>query len=294
MLDQKPDERPAETAPGETGTGETGAAHTESMQDAALGGRADSAPGGGMLGRFRAGVTSSGEGGRGKPLWRRIAVFVLLWGSVATVAAGAVSLLAVFTIGWTGPPPTFNMAGKAMEGVEVRRTWVALKDTSPHLVRAVIAAEDQNFGRHRGFDMRQIEKALEEAERGRDLRGASTISQQAAKNVFLFNGGGWVRKGAEAYFTVLVEWMWSKARIMEIYLNVAEWGDGIFGIEAAAQARFGVSAKNLTARQAALLAAVLPSPNRWKVTGSYANRRAGQIQTLMGVVRRDGLDTCVI
>jgi monofunctional biosynthetic peptidoglycan transglycosylase len=103
-----------------------------------------------------------------------------------------------------------------------------------------------------------------------------------------------VRKGFETYFTVLVEAMWSKPRIMEIYLNVAEWGDGIYGVERAAQERFGVSAKDLTARQAALLAAVLPSPNRWQVTGDYAGRRAGQIQILMGVVRRDNLDACVV
>src|SRR5689334_9087878 len=118
MLDQKPDDRPAEPAPGETGSGETGAAHSESMQDAAVGvNSASASSGGGMLGRFRAGMTSTGEGGRRKPLWRRIAVFVLLWGSVATVTAGAVSLISVFTIGWTGPPPTFNMAGKDRKSV---------------------------------------------------------------------------------------------------------------------------------------------------------------------------------
>ena len=126
------------------------------------------------------------------------------------------------------------------------------------------------------------------------MRGASTISQQTAKNVFLFNGGGWVRKGFETWFTFLIEKMWSKARIMEIYLNVAEWGDGYYGAEAAAQARFKISAKNLSSRQAALLAAVLPSPNRWKVTGNYAQQRAGKIQTVMGVVRRDALDRCAI
>jgi monofunctional biosynthetic peptidoglycan transglycosylase len=246
-----------------------------------------------MLGRFRAGLSAQ-PGMQGKPLWRIITVFLLQWAVILAVAFLILSTAAVFAVGWTGPPPTFNMAGKAMEGIEVRRTWTPLKDVSPHLVRAVIAAEDQNFCLHDGFDMRQIQKAIEEAERGRELRGASSISQQTAKNVFLFKGGGWVRKGFETYFTVLVEAMWSKPRIMEIYLNVAEWGDGIYGVERAAQERFGVSAKDLTARQAALLAAVLPSPNRWQVTGDYAGRRAGQIQILMGVVRRDNLDACVV
>jgi monofunctional glycosyltransferase len=286
MLDQKPD-----------GTSEPKMSRDGSAHEAAMNDPAAEAPssGGGMLGRFRAGVTQHPFSGAGKPLWRRILVAVGLWTGLAAVAFLILSVTAVFVIGWTGPPPTFNMAGKAMEGVEVRRTWVDLKDMSPHIVRAVIASEDQNFCLHHGFDYDQIQKAMDDAERGRDLRGASTISQQTAKNVFLFNGGGFVRKGAEAWFTVLVDWMWSKPRTMETYLNVAEWGDGIFGIEAAAQERFHVSAKNLTATQAAALAAVLPSPNKWRVDGSYATgRRNSQIQALMGVVRRDGLDKCVV
>jgi monofunctional biosynthetic peptidoglycan transglycosylase len=187
------------------------------------------------------------------------------------------------------------MAGMAMSGTEVRSKWVDLKDISPHIVRAVIATEDQNFCTHDGFDFKEIDKALADAERGGRVRGASTISQQTAKNVFLWNGGGWARKGAEAYFTVLAEWMWSKPRIMEIYLNVAEWGDGIYGIEQAAQERFGVSAKDLTPRQAAALAAVLPNPNRIRADGSYATgRRNTQVQSLMGMVKRDNLDDCVV
>ncbi len=256
--------------------------------------RADGS-GGGMLGRFRAGMTAGPEGPRPKPIWRRILVFILKWGAIIGVAFVPLTAAAVFVIGWTGPPPTFNMAGTAMQGVEVRRQWVALKDVSPHIVRAVIAAEDQQFCAHDGFDVKQIKKALEDAERGRRQRGASTISQQTAKNVFLYNGGGWVRKGFEVYFTFMEEKMWSKPRIMEVYLNIAEWGDGIYGIEQAAQERYKVSAKNLTPRQAAALAAVLPNPNKWKVTGSYASgRRGAQIQSLMGVVRRDGLDDCVV
>lgn len=256
---------------------------------------ADGSGGGGMLGRWRAGMSGPPPGPEYKPVWRRTIVFFVKWGAILAIAFLPISAAAVFAIGWTGPPPTFNMAGTAMQGVEVRKTWVDLKDVSPHIVRAVIAAEDQAFCSHDGFDVKQIQKALDEAERGRRLRGASTISQQTAKNVFLFNGGGWVRKGLETWFTFLVENMWSKPRIMETYLNIAEWGDGIYGIEAAAQERFGVSAKKLTQRQAASLAAVLPNPNRWKVDGNYASGRRGpQIQTLMGIVRRDQLDRCVV
>jgi monofunctional glycosyltransferase len=251
--------------------------------------------GGGMLGRFRAGMTALPGAPEGPPLWRRIVVFFLKWGAIATVGFLVLCASLAFVFGWTGPPPTLNMAGKAMEGVEVRRSWVALKDVSPHIVRAVIAAEDQAFCAHDGFDVKQINKAIEEAERGRRLRGASTISQQTAKNVFLFNGGGFVRKGFEAWFTLLIEAMWSKPRIMETYLNVAEWGDGIYGVEQAARERFDVSAKDLTPHQAAALAAVLPNPNNWRVDGSYARgRRGNQIQSLMAMVKRDGLDDCVV
>jgi monofunctional biosynthetic peptidoglycan transglycosylase len=266
----------------------------DAVENALFGEDAAAPAGGGELGRFRAGVSGPPRPERQAPLWRRILVFLLKWLAILIVAFFVLTTAVAYLFGWTGPPPTFNMASRAMAGVEVRREWIALKDVSPHLVRAVIAAEDTRFCLHAGFDMVEIQKAIDEAERGRRQRGASTISQQTAKNVFLFNGGGFARKGVEAWFTVLIETMWSKPRIMEYYLNVAEWGDGYFGAEAAAQARFGVSAKNLTSRQAALLAAVLPSPNRWKVTGAYANRRAGQIQAIMGVVRRDGLDDCAV
>ena len=166
------------------------------------------------IGRWRAGVTAQGERYDNEtPLWRRILVGVAKWSVIGIVGFFVLSLLAVFAIGWTGPPPTLNMAGVAMGGTEVRSKWVDLKDISPHLVRAVIATEDQQFCTHDGFDFKEIDKALADAERGGRVRGASTISQQTAKNVFLWNGGGWARKGAEAYFTVLAEWMWSKPRI---------------------------------------------------------------------------------
>jgi monofunctional biosynthetic peptidoglycan transglycosylase len=284
MLDEKPDQPPGRDAASQP--------RVESNPEPAR------PPGeaGGVLTRWRAAIVPQGERySYDKPLWRRILVGFLLWTGILGFGFIGVSLLAVFAIGWTGPPPTLNMAGTAMKGIEVRSTWVDLKDMSPHIVRAVIASEDQNFCAHDGFDLKEIQRAMQDAENGGDLRGASTISQQTAKNVFLWNGGGWFRKGLEAYFTVNVEWMWSKPRIMETYLNVAEWGDGIYGVEQAAQERFDVSAKDLTPRQAAALAAVLPSPNRWKVDGQYASgRRNTRIQSLMAMVKRDKLDACVV
>lgn len=287
MLDQKPETRP------DLETSAQDAAHvteSETPRDTDNAGA-----GGGEIGRFRAGVADPHAGQpRPKPIWRRLLVLLIQAAALFSIVFAALSFIAVFVFGWTGPPPTITMTQRAMAGMDVQRQWTPLKDISPHLVRAVIAAEDQRFCSHNGFDMTEIRRAIEAAERGRNLRGASTISQQTAKNVYLFNGGGFVRKGAEAWFTMLTEFLWSKPRIMETYLNVAEWGDGLFGAEAAAQARFGVSAKELTPTQAALLASVLPSPHRWRVDGSYAQSRAGQIRTLMRVVRRDGLDTCVI
>lgn len=281
MLDDKPDHSRGPEASAHPGGDASGDAPSS---------------GGGFLGRWRAGVMPQGDPySYEKPLWRRILVAFVIWTGILGVGFIALTLLAVFAIGWTGPPPTFNMAGAAMKGVEVRSKWVDLKDISPHLVRAVIASEDQNFCTHNGIDTKEIQKAMQEAENGGDLRGASTISQQTAKNVFLWNGGGWFRKGLEFYFTMLAEKMWTKPRIMEMYLNVAEWGDGVYGAEQAAQERFHVSAKDLTPHQAAALAAVLPSPNRWKVDGPYASgRRNTRIQSLMAMVKRDGLDTCVV
>ena len=224
----------------------------------------------------------------------RILGRIAKWTTLVSAGFVLLSVGLVLLYGWLGPPPTITMMQRGASGMDVRREWVKLKDISPHLVRAVLAAEDQRFCTHNGFDLTEIRKAIDEAERGERLRGASTISQQTAKNVFLWNGGGFVRKGFEAWFTLLVEQTWSKPRILEVYLNVAEWGDGLFGAEAAAQARFGVSAKTLTRKQAALLAAVLPSPNRWKVTSRRMNSRSNTILSLASMVRRDDLDTCVI
>ncbi|MCL4128883.1 UNVERIFIED_CONTAM: hypothetical protein GTU68_030832 [Idotea baltica] len=172
---------------------------------------------------------------------------------------------------------------------------VAIENISPHLVRAVIAAEDSRFCQHGGVDTKAIRKAIDEHKAGKGLRGASTITQQSAKNVFFWNGGGFLRKAGDAWMATVVDFVWGKRRVMEVYLNVAEWGDGLFGAEAAAQARFGKSAADLTEREAALLAAVLPSPNKWRVDppGPYVSKRAGTLQARMRVVAGEKLDACV-
>jgi len=158
-----------------------------------------------------------------------------------------------------------------------------------------VAAEDQRFPDHNGFDLQAIEKARKHNERGGRLRGASTISQQTAKNVFLWPSRDWVRKGLEVGYTGLIELVWGKRRIMEMYLNVAEWAPGVYGAEAASRHWFNKSAENLTAREAARLAAILPSPRRYKAAspGPYVRRRASRIQAAMGTVREAGLDRCV-
>ncbi len=164
------------------------------------------------------------------------------------------------------------------------KDWVPLSRISPHLVQAVIASEDNRFEQHRGFDFQAIEKALKRNQKGKKRKlGGSTISMQTAKNVFLWHGRNYFRKGLEAYFTVLIELFWGKARIMEVYLNVIEMGPGIYGAEAAAQHYFHKPASRLTKREAALIAAVLPNPVKRNpaTPGGYVSRRAQKIQSLM-------------
>jgi monofunctional glycosyltransferase len=194
------------------------------------------------------------------------------------------------------PPSTLLMMQRAAEGQTIRHTPVPINRMSPHIVRAVIAAEDARFCTHDGFDVEAIQDAMRSNARGGRTRGASTISQQTAKNLFLWPERSWVRKGFETYFTALIEFMWPKRRIIEAYLNAAEWGDGNFGIEAAARARFGVSAADLTPLQAARLAAVLPSPNRWSAEspGPYVRRRAASIVERARVVRNERTASCAL
>ena len=189
---------------------------------------------------------------------------------------------------------TLNMIDRPA-GTELRREWVRLDDISPHLVRAVIAAEDTRFCLHEGIDMEAVREALDDRARGSN-RGGSTITQQTAKNVFFWNGGGYVRKAGEAWMASFIDTVWTKRRIMEVYLNVAEWGDGAFGAQAAAQMRFSKDARDLSAYESALLASVLPNPQKWRVDppGPYVSERVGTVQARAAVVRRDGLDRCVL
>jgi len=192
-------------------------------------------------------------------------------------------------------PATFLMTTRVIEGEGVDYRWRSLDRISPRLVEAVIASEDSTFCAHRGFDMKAIEKALRANERGGRIRGGSTISQQTAKNAFLWPGRDWIRKGLEAGYTVAIETVWGKRRIMEVYLNVAEWAPGVYGAEAASRHWFGKPASELSAREAARLAAILPSPRRYSASspGPYVRRRASRIQAAMGTVRNDGLASCV-
>lgn len=226
---------------------------------------------------------------------KRFGLPILIF-SVLFVALALAPVTWVAAYGFFDPPSTILMMQRAAEGRTIRHRAVPIERISPHVVRAVIAAEDANFCTHDGFDIEAIQEAMESNQRGGRVRGASTISQQTAKNLFLWPERSWLRKGLEAYFTVLIEFMWPKQRIMEAYLNVAEWGDGVFGIEAAAQARFGVSAAELTPLQAARLAAVLPSPNRWSADnpGPYVRRRSATIVQRAAVVRNEGMASCVL
>ncbi|TAJ72924.1 MAG: monofunctional biosynthetic peptidoglycan transglycosylase [Phenylobacterium sp.] len=224
------------------------------------------------------------------------------WGVVKAVLAagimvffiGPVIMVAVYR--FVPPPVTFLMVQRLVEGHGLERRWVPIERISPALVRAVIAAEDARFCEHHGFDVEAIEKAMKANAAGKKLRGGSTISQQTAKNVFLWPGRDWVRKGLEAWFTVLIEVGWGKGRIMEVYLNSIEWGPGVYGAEAAAQKNFHVPASKLTVAQAARLAAIVPKPLSWKAAkpGPYIKRRAGSINRNARVVRSEGLTACVL
>lgn len=178
------------------------------------------------------------------------------------------------------------------------RDWEPLSNISPNLVRAVIAAEDGKFCQHSGFDTEAIEKAIERNKKGKRMRGGSTISQQTAKNVFLWQGSGWtryLRKVPEVWFTFLIETFWGKPRIMEVYLNVAETGVGTYGAEAGAQRYFKKSAANLSRVEAARIAAILPLPKKRAVNGAggFTRRYGNTIAARTGVVKRDGLDSCI-
>ncbi|MBN2106646.1 MAG: monofunctional biosynthetic peptidoglycan transglycosylase [Deltaproteobacteria bacterium] len=190
-----------------------------------------------------------------------------------------VSIAGVLLLRFVNPPCTPLMLWRWAAGEGMRHEWRDLSGMAPALQQAVMAAEDQRFPDHCGFDWDQISRAMKENLKRKRPRGASTITMQTSRNLFLWQGGGLARKGLEAYFTLLLELFWPKARIIEVYLNIAEWGAGIFGAETASRAYFNRPASKLTAQQAALLAAVLPNPRHWSPAkpGSYVVRRAADI-----------------
>lgn len=201
------------------------------------------------------------------------------------------SALQVAALRFIDPPFTAFMAGRQLEawgqgdwGFRIAYDWRDLDRIASSLPLSMIAAEDQNFSRHRGFDLQAIEKAREHNAKGRRVRGASTISQQVAKNLFLWQGQSrpsrWVRKGIEAWYTLLIEAMWPKSRILEVYANVAEFGDGIYGAQAAAREYWRKDAARLTPAESARLAAVLPAPRQYSAAnpGPYVQRQSQRIQ----------------
>ena len=203
-----------------------------------------------------------------------------------------ISVVLVLLFRFVPPPVTATML---LDDNGITKDWEPLSDMDRNLVRAVIAAEDGKFCSHDGFDREAIEKAIESNRQGGRIRGGSTISQQTAKNVFLWQDGGYFRKGLEAWFTFLIELGWGKRRIMEVYLNVAETGIGTYGAEAGAQRYFGKSAASLSPSEAARMAAALPLPKERSVTNprGWLARHGNTIAARIGQVQRDGLDACV-
>lgn len=213
---------------------------------------------------------------------------------LAKAIAGFIGLTLVLVVAfkWLPVPVTATML---MDENGITKDWESLDNIDRNLVSAVIASEDQRFCSHSGFDTEAIEKAMRENLEGGKIRGGSSISQQTAKNVFLWQGGGYFRKGLEAWFTFWIELVWGKRRIMEVYLNVAETGIGTYGAEAGSQRYFGHSAARMSRDEASRMAAALPSPKKRAVkgVGGWLGRHGNRIERRIGIVRRDGLDACV-
>ncbi len=226
-----------------------------------------------------------------RPLPRRIILFVLK----ALLAFVIVSILWVLAYRFVNPPVTATMLGDVLAGRGAERDWMSIEDIDRDMVRAAIAAEDSKFCAHDGFDIEAIEDAMKRNASGGRIRGGSTISQQTAKNAFLWQGGGYFRKGLEAWFTLLIEQLWGKRRIMEVYLNVAETGIGTYGVNAGAQRYYGHDASAMTRQEAARIAAVLPLPKKRGAVApkGFTRRYGNSITARIGVVARDGLDACV-
>ncbi len=220
---------------------------------------------------------------------------VLGWIAKLVLALVIFSILWVLAYRFVPPPVTATMIADVFAGRGLHKDWMPITEIDRDMVRAAIAAEDGKFCSHNGFDFEAIEDAMKRNASGGRIRGGSTISQQTAKNAFLWQGGGYVRKGVEAWFTFLIEHLWGKRRIMEVYLNVAETGIGTYGVNAGAQRYFGHDASAMTATEAARIAAILPLPKkRGAIAPKGFTRRYGNTITVrIGAVGRDGLDACV-
>ncbi|NIZ12167.1 monofunctional biosynthetic peptidoglycan transglycosylase [Phaeobacter sp. HF9A] len=232
--------------------------------------------------------TSKSKAARWSPraLWLRLRRWVLRVG--LGVLAFLFLLILLFSV--VNPPITHTIWAEKRRLGEVDREWVPIEDIAPVLARSVVAAEDARFCEHWGFDVDAIRSALEAGAK----RGGSTLTQQVVKNVFLWQGRSWVRKALETFMTPVVEATWSKRRIVEVYLNVAEMGDGIFGADAAARHYFGVGPEALSPQQAALIAALLPNPKDRSATqpGKFMRKRARQIMDGAATIERDGRAAC--
>lgn len=218
----------------------------------------------------------------GRRIWRftkRLVLFLFI-----------AHLLYIVALKWIDPPITLTQIGSLFSGDGLKRDYVSGDEISTNLKLAVIASEDQIFPDHSGFDWKNIKKAMAYNKRKPNrIRGASTISQQCAKNVFLWQGRDWLRKGLEIYFTKMIEWIWGKQRILDVYLNVIEMGPGIYGAEAASQSYFGKPAKNLTRKEAAMIAACLPNPKRYSVkpVSPYVRGRSNWVLVQMLFLEKD-------
>jgi monofunctional biosynthetic peptidoglycan transglycosylase len=228
----------------------------------------------------------------GRPVIRQIGRFVL--GLLAILLVGPPLIVVIYRV--VPPPITILMVERMIQGRGLDKAWRPLSEISPSLAQAVIGAEDARFCEHHGFDFKAMEAAAaHNARHPGKIRGGSTISQQTAKNVFLWPGRSYLRKGAEAYFTVLIEALWGKRRILETYLNVVEWGPGVYGAQAASETYFGHDADQLTPEESARLAAILPDPLKWKAVhpGRYVARRTRHITAAAATIRQDGLTRCL-
>ncbi|HPH84773.1 MAG TPA: monofunctional biosynthetic peptidoglycan transglycosylase [Ferruginibacter sp.] len=218
-----------------------------------------------------------------KRSWWRITKKILLWMFIG-------QFVYILLCKWINPPITITQAVNFVQGYGLKRDYVSSDDLGPNIKLAVMASEDQLFPDHDGFDIKAIKKAIKYNEKHpAKARGASTISQQTAKNVFLWQHGGFFRKGLEVYFTFMIEKIWSKERILQTYLNVAEMGPGIFGAQAAASAYFNKDAKNLTRQEAAMIAACLPNPKKFTVKpmSRYVTMRSARILNQMNNLAGD-------